>query len=263
MVFSSILVYLVDYYVNITFMFDIELMNFNPETPSFGVMLITALLAFFLSSLIGLTYQFTTKSIYRRAHFIQALTLIGIVTATILQAIGESVAIGLGIIGALSIIRFRTSLNDPRNITFMFASLGVGIACGVMGYAIALTGTLVFCLGAIVLRFSPLSDQHELIGTLRIRVPIEGDFRTIVEQKLKALCKSFELDRLRFVNTKRNIVPEDETEPVEVERIRWLELVYLVSMKNATTITVLEEHLQETEGLEGLRMEFQNQPTKL
>ena len=113
-------------------MFEIELMNFNPEAPSFLVMLITALLAFFLSSLIAVTYEFTTKSIYRKAHFLQSLALIGVVAATILQAIGESVAIGLGIIGALSIIRFRTSINDPRNITFMFASLGSGIACGVL-----------------------------------------------------------------------------------------------------------------------------------
>ena len=75
-------------------MFDIELLNYNPDTPSFYLMLITALFAFFLSSLIAITYEFTTKSIFRKAHFLQALALIGIVAATIMQAIGESVAVG-------------------------------------------------------------------------------------------------------------------------------------------------------------------------
>lgn len=246
-------------------MFDIELMNFNPEAPSFGVILITALLAFFLSSIIAVTYELTTKSIYRKAHFLQSLALIGVVAATILQAIGESVAIGLGIIGALSIIRFRTSLNDPRNITFMFASLGVGIACGVMGFEIALTGTLVFCSGAFILRFSPLSDANELIGTLRLRVPPEDKFQKLIEQKLSLLCRSFELNRLRLVNPKKvNSTPEDEIDSAEeIDRKKLLELVYLIRLKTPMNITALEEEMRAIDGLEDLRLDFQTQPTKL
>ncbi len=246
-------------------MFDIDLMNYNPETPSFFVMLITALLAFFLSSLIAITYEYTTKSIYRKAHFLQSLSLIGIVAATILQAIGESVAIGLGIIGALSIIRFRTSLNDPRNITFMFASLGVGIACGVMGFAIALTGTLVFCFGAFILRFSPLSDANELIGTLRLRISKGEQFQDIIEKNLGLLCRNFELDRLRFLNPKKaeDTLPDQETEVVAVSREEMQELVYLIRLKSTTTVTALEEKIRGISGLESLRLDFQKQPTKL
>lgn len=246
-------------------MFDIDLMNYNPETPSFFVMLITALLAFFLSSLIAVTYEYTTKSIYRKAHFLQSLSLIGIVAATILQAIGESVAIGLGIIGALSIIRFRTSLNDPRNITFMFASLGVGIACGVMGFAIALTGTLVFCLGAIILRFSPLSDANELIGTLRLRVLKGVEFQEVIEKNLGLLCRNFELDRLRFLTPKK-VDPSTEEElstVTEIDREELQELVYLIRLKSSINITVLEEQMRAINGLENLKLDFQKQPTKL
>jgi uncharacterized membrane protein YhiD involved in acid resistance len=253
-------------------MFDIELMNFNPEAPSFMVMLITALLAFFLSSVIAVTYEFTTKSIYKKAHFLQSLALIGVVAATILQAIGESVAIGLGIIGALSIIRFRTSLNDPRNITFMFASLGAGIACGVIGFGIALTGTLVFCLGAVILRLSPLSNDNELIGTLRLRVPKEDKFQEIIEQKLNVFCRNFELNRLRFINSKKvqplpevEIIPQEDEQTVAeiIEKIRIQEFVYLIRLKNSKTISDLEEDLRAINGLENLRLDFQKLPAKL
>lgn len=258
-------------------MFDLDLVNFNPEAPSFLVVLITALFAFFLSSIIAVTYEFTTKSIYRKAHFLQALALIGIVAATILQAIGESVAIGLGIIGALSIIRFRTALNDPRNITFMFASLGAGIACGVKGFGIALTGTLVFCLGAIVLRLSPLSNANELIGTLRLRVPKEDKLQILIEQKLKMICRDFELDRLRFLTPKKTTpLKEDESENLfendsspqvpastEVARETLQEFVYLVRLKNSITVSALEESIRNIDGLEDLRLDFKKHPTKL
>ncbi len=246
-------------------MFDIELMNFSPGAPSFLIMLITALFAFLLSSIIAVTYEFTTKSIYRKAHFLQALALIGIVAATILQAIGESVAIGLGIIGALSIIRFRTSLNDPRNITFMFASLGAGIACGVMGFGIALTGTLVFCFGAFVLRYSPLSNPHELIGILKLRAPKEDHLKDAIEQKLEILCRDFELERLRFLSPKKiTTLPESNfSNDEDMDREALQEFEYLIRLKNFASLSTLEKKMRGIEGLESLRIDFQNRTTKL
>ena len=253
-------------------MFDIDLMNVNPEAPSFMVMLITALFAFFLCSLIAVTYEYTTKSIYKKAHFLQAIILIGIVAATILQAIGESVAIGLVIIGALSIIRFRTTLNDPRNITFIFASLGVGIACGVKGFGIAATGTAVFCLGAILLRLSPLSNANELIGTLKLRIPKEDQFQVKIEKHLKEICRDFELDRLRFLTAKKSkiladseieIQQEEEEEEEGIARENLQEFVYLVRLKDSTTVSILEANIRSIEGLQDLRLDFQKQPTEL
>ena len=243
-------------------MFDIGLSQFNPQSPPFLVMLITALFAFFLSSLIAITYELTTKSIYRKNHFLQSLTLIGLVASMILQAIGESVAIGLGIIGALSIIRFRTSLTDPRNITFIFASLGSGIACGVMGYGIALTGTVVFCLGAIILRFSPMSNNNELIGELKLRVAKDFEVQDIIEQKLKIYCRHFDLERLRTVVPKKIIGLQEDSDPPELEnpdKAQLFEFVYLIRLKNSNTLTTLEDNLNHIDGLINLRLEFQYQ----
>lgn len=228
-------------------------------------MLITALFAFFLSSVIAITYELTTKSIYRRAHFLQSLALIGIVAATIMQAIGESVAIGLGIIGALSIIRFRTVLNDPRNITFMFASLAAGIACGVLGYVTALTGTLVFCIAAFILRFSPMSFANELIGELRLQVPKEDGYRLQIEKKLVDHCRNFELDQLRFLNPKRVQTMSDQGMPVieEITRENLQEFTYLIRLRSSASLGALEDTLREIDGLEGLRLNFKKQPTEL
>ncbi len=246
-------------------MLDFDVLNYDPDTPGFYVVLLATLFAFVLSSLIAITYQLTTKSIYRRAHYLQALVLIGMVAAMIMQAIGDSVARGLGILGALSIIRFRTVLDDPRNITFMFASLGVGIAAGVLSFTIALTSTLIFCLAAVMLRLSPLSDNNELIGEIRLRVPKEDEQRGRVEERLDRYCQDYELEQLRYLNPKRQKNYTEEGLPVveEISRDDIQEFTYLVRLRRSASITALTSDLESMAGLEDLRLNFQQRTTKL
>jgi len=246
-------------------MFDLQLLENDPTTPSFYTVLITALFAFFLSSLICITYQVTTKSIYRKAHFLQSLALISIIAATVMQAIGDSLARGLGMLGALSIIRFRTVLDDPRNITFMFASLAAGIACGVFGFTIALTGTVVFCLAAVILRFSPLSKATELIGKIRLKVPKNDEQRAVIEKALSKHCINYELDQLRFLNPKNvQTVSEDGVVFKEsVSRDNLQEFTYLIRLYDKSTVGELTKSVESIEGLEDMRLTFSKQPTKL
>ncbi len=243
-------------------MFNLELAKFNPETPSFWVMLVTALMAFFLSSIIAVTYEITTKSIYKKAHFVQSLALVGIVAATILQAIGESVAIGLGIIGALSIIRFRTSLADPRNITFIFASLGAGIACGVMGFGIALTGTLVFCGGAFVLSFTPLADTSEVIGRLRIEYRNDSTTPASIERVLRKCCRGFELSRLKFSSDKKSEPPSEPEIPIGSSDAL-LEATYAFRLEQLTDLATFESELSKVAGVKGFRIDFENNTPRI
>lgn len=246
-------------------MFDLEWLNYNPETPSFYVVLLSTLFAFFLSSVIAMTYEYTTQSIYRRAHYLQAIILIGVVAAMVMQAIGDSLARGLGIIGALSIIRFRTVLDDPRNITFMFASLGAGIATGVLGFGVAFTGTLVFCLGALILRFSPLRNNNELIGEIKLQVPKSDDVQVTIEKHLSKQCRDFELEQIRFLNPKRVKSYTEEGIPVveEFNRDNLQEYTYLIKLNRRGSVSDLAGELETIVGLENLRLNFKKRPTKL
>lgn len=88
----------------------------------------------------------------------------------VMMAIGDSLARGLGAFGALAMIRFRTRIQDARNILFIFASLSVGLAIGVFGYTIAFVGTLLFCTMALVLHFSPFSSKDAIRGRLQFRL---------------------------------------------------------------------------------------------
>jgi len=246
-------------------MFDLQLLNYDPSTPTYLVILITALSAFFLGSLIAVTYEYTTMGINKRAHFMQSLTLIGIGAATVMQAIGDSVALGLGILGALSIIRFRTVLNDPRNITFMFAALASGIGCGVFGLEIALIGTLVFCSAAVILRFSPWKDENELIGQIRLYLPKNKSYQSYIENILKLYCRNFELEQIRFLNQKKvqSLDGEGIIQQVELSGKDLQEITYLFRLKSKKEFTDLTQNLNELEDLKDLKLAFKKLPKEL
>lgn len=136
------------------------------EFPSFEVAVFSLLLAFVLSTVIAFTYKFTYRGISYSGNFFQAMVLSSSATSMVIMAVGNNIAVGFGIIGAIAIIRFRTRINEPRNIIFIFASLGVGIATGVYGYSIAIAGTLIFCSVAIMLYFSPHGKAHLFLYSL-------------------------------------------------------------------------------------------------
>lgn len=136
-------------------MLDILALQTASSHPTVITIAYTMLLSFMLSTLIAIVYEKTFRGLSYSRNYVQALVLSSLVAATVMQAIGDSLARGLGMLGALAIIRFRTNLKDPRDIIFMFAALAAGIACGVKGYSIAVVGTLSFCTVAGILYFLP------------------------------------------------------------------------------------------------------------
>jgi len=191
------------------------------------------MLAFVLSCAIAIVYERTFNGLSYSRNFVQAMILGSIVAAMVMQAIGDNLARGLGILGALAIIRFRTPLRDPRDIIFIFASVGVGLACGVFGYAIATIGTAFFCLAAIFLYITPFGQQRYFDGLLRFNMPSGASGREKLEGIMREYCKSFALVTLR--------------ETTQRER---LDLAYHVKLRNAKS---KEEFVDKIRGIESLR----------
>jgi uncharacterized membrane protein YhiD involved in acid resistance len=159
------------------------------EFPSFKVALFSLLLAFVLSTIIAFTYKLTYRGISYSGNFFQSMVLASSVTSMVIMAVGNNVAAGFGIIGAIAIIRFRTRINDPRNIMFIFASLSVGIATGVYGYSIAIAGTLIFCSVAFMLYFSPYGKSSLYMYSLTFNLQHEEGIDAITKF-LDTWCES-------------------------------------------------------------------------
>jgi hypothetical protein len=157
----------------------------------------TLLLSFVLSSMVALTYEKTFRGLSYSRNYLQALVLSSIVAGTVMQAIGDNPVRGLGVLGALAIIRFRTQFKDPRDIIFLFAAVASGISCGVFGYAIASIGTIGFCVVAIVLYYSPFGQSRAFDGMLRFNVLSDSATRMSLESILKDNCSNVALISIR------------------------------------------------------------------
>jgi hypothetical protein len=159
--------------------------------------LYTVLIAFLLSTLIAVTYEKTFRGLSYSRNFVQTIVLGSVVAATVLQAVGDSLARGLGMLGALAIIRFRTSFRDPRDIIFIFAALAAGIACGVYAYMVAILGSLLFCAAAVILHFSPFGRTNFFDGMLRFSLENSPAEQKALEAVLASHCRPFVLVTLR------------------------------------------------------------------
>ncbi|MBX2901685.1 MAG: DUF4956 domain-containing protein [Cyclobacteriaceae bacterium] len=114
--------------------------------------------AFVLASVIAITHRLTFTGENYPKNFFQSLILGAVVTTLVMMAIGDSLARGLGVFGAMAIIRFRTRVDDPRDVLFLFAALSTGLAIGVYGFTISFVGSILFCLVAFLLHVSPFKS---------------------------------------------------------------------------------------------------------
>ncbi len=99
-------------------------------------------LAFVLGLFVATTYHFTKKGFSHSQAFIKNLVLLTVITCVVLLIIGNNVARAFSLVGALSIIRFRTPLKDPLDIGFVFYALAIGMAMGTRSYEIGVVACL-------------------------------------------------------------------------------------------------------------------------
>ncbi len=213
------------------------------EFPSFEVAIFSLLLSFVLSSVIAFTYKLTYKGTVFPNHFFQAMILSSIVTCMIMMAVGNNFAVGFGIIGAVAIIRFRTLISDPRNIIFMFAGISIGIGTGVYGYSIAIAGTVVFCIIAILLSISAYGKFPEAGYVITIEYS-DDQAHLDFEELLAPYCKSHYLDSQR-------------------NNEQALRRRYNVKLKNGISSEDVFVKLRSTEGIDQVRIDRNEEKTQL
>ena len=116
-------------------------------------------MAVVLGMLLYFVYRKTYRGTVYSKDFNLTLLLVAIITTLVMQAIGSNLALSLGMVGSLSIIRFRTAVKEPRDIAFLFWAIAIGLTCGSEMYLIGLLGsivlTVVVCLANLDLYGAP------------------------------------------------------------------------------------------------------------
>ena len=116
-----------------------------------GKIVVTLLVTVLLAIYIFVVYYVHSKKTFYNKSFNVSLALIAIITAAIILAMQSNLVISLGMVGALSIVRFRTAIKEPMDLMFLFWSISVGIICGANLYVIAILASLVITIGLLAL----------------------------------------------------------------------------------------------------------------
>ncbi|HEL1081791.1 TPA: DUF4956 domain-containing protein [Streptococcus equi subsp. zooepidemicus] len=147
-------------------------------TLSFQDVLLHIVAAALLSVVIYISYAYThTGTAYSKKFNVSLMTLT-VLTATVMTVIGNNVALSLGMVGALSVVRFRTAIKDSRDTVYIFWTIVVGICCGVGDYTVAATGSSVIFM--LLLLMGAVRNDNRLLLIVRCDKQMEIELERLV-----------------------------------------------------------------------------------
>ncbi len=113
--------------------------------------IINLILSFILGLIISVVYKFTHKGLSYSQSFMITNVFVAVIVCMVIMIIGNSLARAFALVGALSIIRFRTVVKDTKDTAYIFWSLAAGMAAGTGSYFLAISGTIIITSIALIL----------------------------------------------------------------------------------------------------------------
>jgi uncharacterized membrane protein YhiD involved in acid resistance len=177
----------------------LKLLEIDVNSPlSIQRIMTTFLITLLMGLLIMFIYKITYHGVLFNKSFSTALLMVALVTSLIIMPISSNIVLSLGMVGALSIVRFRTALKDPLDIVYMFWAIALGLTCGAGFFELAIIGSLV--LAAIMVLVTGLQanvNKKPYLVVVRYTEPFKGDLhhflpRYILKSKT-ATAKGFEV----------------------------------------------------------------------
>ncbi|MDE5933693.1 MAG: DUF4956 domain-containing protein [Lachnospiraceae bacterium] len=116
-----------------------------------------------ISLYIFLVYRMITRKTFYSKNFNISLAALAVITSIVILTVQSNIVLSLGMVGALSIVRFRTAIKDPMDLVFLFWAISVGIACGAGMLEIAVIGSLVLTALIFVLDRLPMAKAAMIL----------------------------------------------------------------------------------------------------
>ncbi|ADL33199.1 MAG: DUF4956 domain-containing protein [Butyrivibrio sp.] len=168
------------------------------------VLLFTGLLGIY----IFFCYRVLTRKTFYSKNFNISLVAMAIITSAIILAIQSSVVISLGMVGALSIVRFRTAIKDPMDLVFLFWSISVGIICGAGLVEIAIALSILVTVLVVALNKIPVAKAPKIL-VINATDSIEVD--DSIQNAIRSNTKIFEEKTRRVNDGNMNLIYELRT----------------------------------------------------
>ena len=161
-----------------------QLSNFTPLNVAL-VLLAGLAVGLFIS----LVYKKTYRGVLYSPNFALTLIMLTLVTAPVVMAIGSNVALSMGMVGALSIVRFRTAVKDPLDTAYMFWAITMGILLGAGQYLIALVVVLGISVILLALSYVKFREPNSYLLVLHFDEYAQQD----IEAELRRSVRSYRM----------------------------------------------------------------------
>ena len=181
-------------------------------------------------------YRVMTRKTFYNKHFNISLVALALITTAIILSIQSSVVISLGMVGALSIVRFRTAVKEPMDLVFLFWSISVGIICGAGLFEIAIFASLLITAAIMALDRFPSTKAPMLLVVDSADLDSEKQIMETLEEyssHSKVKARNMDAEKLNMVIEVR--VKEGAECIREISRISGVKNVSMVSQEGEVT----------------------------
>ena len=163
--------------------------------------LMNILFSALLGIIIYLSYYLTHRGTIYSKKFNVSLVVLSVLTGTVMTVIGNNLALSLGMVGALSIVRFRTAIKDARDTMYIFWAIIVGICCGVSDFLVASIGSAIVFLVLFV--FHSIKNDKRMLLIIRakrdLQEPIQGAVFKLFDRKAVLRVRNTTSERVEFI----------------------------------------------------------------
>lgn len=169
-------------------------------TADSSITLGSALLGLFAALLLGFLMSLTYMKASRTGHsqdLMITITILPAVVAIIIMLVGSNLARAFSLGGVFTLIRFRSNPGRPKDISFIFLSAGVGLACGLGYIAYAFLFGVILSVVLFIMLRTDFGAQKTCAQSLKITIPEDLDYKGVFDDLLKQYTKSYTLKRVR------------------------------------------------------------------
>lgn len=159
--------------------------QFNSPDISTTSIIVSILVTGLIGLYIYMVYRMTTRKAFYSKSFNISLVALAMITAAIILTIQSSVVISLGMVGALSIVRFRTAIKDPMDLVFLFWSISAGIICGAGLFEVALIVSIFVTVAILGLELVPMLSEQMLLVINAQDCDVEEQICEVIKQYAK------------------------------------------------------------------------------
>ncbi len=161
----------------------------------------TVLLCFGISIILGLVVAFThMKTGKYSKNFVITLTILPALVQVVMLMVNGNLGTSVAVLGAFSLIRFRSLPGNSREIASIFLSMAIGLSIGMGQILFAILITIIICLVIIILVYTKFGEIKDVVKILKVTIPEDLDYTGVFDEIFAKFTKEISLEQVKTTN---------------------------------------------------------------